>query len=147
MKTIVIIIAVVGAVVSAYFVGHSLGRTSGFEDGAVFAGQSADICKGMRAMAILGVMEEKNYTRVEEALNHDLDYAILGALRADASLAHIRLPRKVQQMEESVHQAFSQTGTNDQTGYRHFAKFRREHPSQSTDRYIADAMNELLKKY
>ena len=147
MKKIVIILTVVGAVVAAYFVGHSLGRTSGFEDGVVYAGQSADMCKGMRAMALLGVLEEKNYTRAEEALNHDLDYAILGALRADAHLADIRLPHKVLQQEEYVRKAFKQTEADENTGYRHFTEFRRKHPTKSTNEHIIEAIDGLLKEY
>ncbi|MFC1462903.1 hypothetical protein ACFLQU_04775 [Verrucomicrobiota bacterium] len=147
MKTPIMIVAIVGAVVCAYLVGHSQGRSSGFEDGAVWAGQSADMCKGMRAIAILGVLEQTNYTRVAEALNHDIDYAILGALRADEHLADIRLPRKIQKQEESIREAFKPSGTDEATGYRHFAEFRRKHPTDSTDKDIVKAVNQLIEKY
>lgn len=147
MKKAIVTVIIVGAVVATYFLGHTQGRSSGFEDGAVWAGRSADMCKAMRAIAILGVLEQTNYTRVGEALNHDVDYAILGVLDADKRLAGVRLPRKIQKQEQVIREAFKPTGTDEQTGYRHLAEFRKKHPSDSTDINIVEAVNQLTEKY
>jgi hypothetical protein len=148
MKRFVAIIIILGAVVAAYLVGHSRGRSSGFEDGAVWAGQSADLCKGMRALAILGVLEQTNYTRVAEALQHDIDYAIIGALRAEEHLAGVSLPREIRKQNDSIQEAFkTNTGAEDHTGFSVLADFRREHPSPSRDRNVLDAVDQLLEKH
>ena len=144
MRKAILIIIAIGAVVSAYFVGRSHGRSSGFEEGAVWSGRSADMCKGLRAMAILGVLEQTNYTRVAEALNHDVDYAILGALKADKLLEHVCLPREIRKQEEIIRESFKSAETDD---YRHFAEFRRKNPTKSTDKHIVEAVNELLEKH
>jgi len=82
MKKAALILVIVGAMVAAYFVGRSQGRSSGFkdgrssgfEDGAVWESRDADMCNALRAKAILDVLARSNYTRVAESLNHDLDY-------------------------------------------------------------------------
>lgn len=147
MKRLIIMIIVLGAIASAYFVGHSQGRTSGLEDGVVWVGRSADICKAMRAIAILGVLEKTNYTRVAEALNHDIDYAILGIRRADNHFAGTGLPKEIRREEDALWAAFKDTGTDETTGYRLLAAFRRKHPTQSTDKDVVAAVNQLLKDY
>ena len=147
MKRLIVIIMIIVAVMVAYVVGHSRGRSSGFEDGAVWAGQSADLCKGMRAVAILGVLEQTNYTRVAEALQHDVDYAIIGALSSEEHLAGVRLPREVRKQNELVREAFKSTGTDDHTGFSVLADFRRKHPSPSKDKDVLDAVVELLEKH
>ena len=147
MKRGILIVIVVGAVACTYFVGWSQGRSSGFEDGVVWGGQGDAICKGMRAIAILRVLEQTNYTGVAEALNHDVDYAIFEALRAEEQLADVRLPRTVQKQMESLREAFELTGTVDDQGFRVLAKFRREHASDSTDKDIVEATQQLLEEY
>ena len=72
MNKATLICVAVGAVVAAYFVGHSRGRSSGFEDGAVWDSRSADMCTALRAKATLDVLQKSNYTRVAQALNHDI---------------------------------------------------------------------------
>ena len=147
MKKAILLIVTIGAVVTAYFVGHSQGRSSGFEDGVYWEQKSVKLCQAMRAVAILGVLEQTNHAGVADALNHDIDYAILGALRADEHLANIRFPREIQKIEEDAQEFFRNTGTDEHTGYRHLAELRRTHPTKSTDRDIVEAVNELLEKY
>ena len=147
MKKAIVIVIVVVAIVAVYIVGHSQGRSSGFEDGAVWAGQSADLCKGMRAVAILGVLEQTNYTRVAQALHHDVDYAIIGALRAEEHLAKVRLPRAAQKAEEVAAEVFPAKDGNDRTGFDVLADFRREHPSPSQNKDVTTAVDQLLKKH
>lgn len=148
MKKVATIIMILGAVVVAYLVGHSQGRSSGFEDGAVWAGQSANFCKGMRAIAILGVLEQTNYTRVAEALQHDVDYAIIGVLHSEDHLAGVRFPREIRKQNESIREAFKPAaGSEDRTGFTVLADFRRGHPSPSKDRNVLDAVDELLEKH
>ena len=147
MKKAVLILFAVGAVIAAYFLGRSQGRSSGFEDGVVWAGRSADMTKALRAKAVLDVLQQTNYTRVAEALNHVIDYAILGMLDADDYLAAVRLPRTIQHQERSIREAFSPTGTDQHTGYRHLAEFRRMHPTDSTDKDVIEAVKKLIQQY
>ncbi len=64
MKKAVIILVAVGAVIAAYYLGRSQGRSSGFEDGVVWAGRSADMAEALRAKAILDILQEtKRHTR------------------------------------------------------------------------------------
>jgi hypothetical protein len=133
---------------AAYFFGHSQGRSLGFEDGAVWAGRSADMTRALRAMSILDVLQQrKDYARVAEALNHDIDYAILEILDADDYLRTVRLSRKIQRQDQLIRDAFKPTGTDEHTGYRHLAEFRRKHPTASTDQDVVEVVKKLLEKY
>ena len=147
MKKALLIAIAVGAVVSAYLVGHSCGRSSGFDDGAVWCGRSADRGTAMRDIVILGLLEQTNYTRVAESLNHHIDYAILEILVADKYLADVRLPHHIQEQDRHIRAAFKATGTTEETGYRHLADFRRQHPTEATDKDVLEAVNQLLEEH
>ena len=127
--------------------GRARGRATAFKDGAIWVGRSADMAKGLRAIALLQELEQQNYTRVSEALNHDLDYAILNLLDADEYLANTRLPRDIQRQEEAIQHAFKKTGVDGQTGYRHLAEFRMKHPSKSRDKDVLEAVGALIAKH
>jgi hypothetical protein len=147
MKTLVLILVVVGVVIAAYVLGRSQGCASGFEDGVAWSGRSADMTKAVRAKAILDLMEQTNYARVSEALNHDIDYAILGVLDADEHLIAVQLPGRIQQQDQSIREAFRSKGTDETTGYSNLAEFRRKHPTDSTDDDVVKAVKKLIEKY
>lgn len=147
MRKPVLILVVVGVIMTAYVLGRSQGRSSGFEDGVVWSGRSADMTKALRAKIILDLLQQTNYARVAEALNHDIDHAILGVLDADDSLAAARLPREIHQQDQSIREAFSTIGGDESTGYRVLAEFRRDYPTDSTDKDVVKAVKNLIEKY
>jgi len=147
MKKAILILVAIGVAVAAYCVGYSRGRSSGFWDGAVWTEGSADMCTALRAKWTLDLLEQTNYPRVAETLNHDIDYAIIGVIDADKHLANVRFPRNIREMHESSWETFKPMGIDENTGHSYLADFRRKHPTHSTNEHVVKAVNELLEKY
>ena len=147
-KSILTIIVILGAIVAAYMIGRSQGRSSGFENGSTYGIQSADLCNGMGAIATLGYLEQTNYTGVARMLQLEIDSAIVLALHSEKQLANVRLPRDIQKQNESIQDNLQAAiGSGDYTSLNVLADFRREHPSPSEDPHVQDAIRELLEKY
>jgi hypothetical protein len=141
-KSITILLVVI-LILGAYFIGLLQGTFVGMETGGFLAGQSADMCKGMRAMALLNLLKEKKHAQINEALNHDLDYAIFSALNADRHIANASFPLSVYQSLKPVEPA--ENVENDI--YCSFAEFRIKNPTQSKEKRIVEAIEEIITKY
>jgi len=147
-KAILTIIVILGAIVAAYMIGRSQGRSSGFEDGSTYGIQCADSGNAMSAIATLGYLEQTNYTGVTRMLQLEIDNAIVLALHSEKQLANVRLPREIQKQNESIQDNLQAAiGSGDYTSLNVLADFRREHPSPSEDQNVKDAIKELLEKY
>ena len=68
-------------------------------------------------------------------------------LGADKRLAKIRLPCKIQEFELLLRKGYKRTGTDEKIGYRYLAEFRRKHPTDSTEKSVVDAINQLTENY
>lgn len=147
MKKAFLAIIAIGIMAAAYFIGYTRGRSSGFEDGAVWADRLSGMSSAMRAIAILGELDRSKCPRVAESLNHDIDYAILSIINADKHLERISLPRTIILQRKGIDEAFKSTGADELTGYRHLAEYRRKSPSPSKDKDVLNAIKGFLDKY